>query len=336
MLKLLVSLIFLATVLNASDKTMFIGVGAGPVYGINESANSERSLGYDFKANAVYTNLLGNYIHLELGLAYAKEKHDKDIPSYFESDMLLGDLRARIYFLSFLGWNISPYAYGGLGVVNYTSKYDPTAPTMVGTTKPDFEGDEISGTDLMYNFGAGISYLVNKNWSIDLAAGPNFAFNDNINPWLDGVNDAFWTAYLTVSYNVGDVFNLNNDAYAEIEEYNSNIGDKLVLEGVTFKTNSSELTDDSELILVRALKTLTNQKSWEVEIVGYTDNTGDRQYNIDLSKKRAESVKYWLVGRGIQDSRITTLGLGPDNPLFENTTAENRARNRRIEFVRTK
>lgn len=87
MLKILIALFFLAPLLNASDRAMFIGVGAWPVYGINESANNERSLGYGLKANAVYTNLLGDYVHLELGLAYAKEKHDQDIPSYFESDM---------------------------------------------------------------------------------------------------------------------------------------------------------------------------------------------------------------------------------------------------------
>lgn len=235
-----------------------------------------------------------------------------------------------------MGWNISPYVYGGLGVVNYSSKYNSALDPMPGITKPDFDGNEITGTDLMYNFGGGISYLINKYWTVDFAAGPNFAFNDNINPWLDGINDAFWTGYITVSYNVGDIFNLNSDAYSNVEEYNTNVGDKLVLEGVTFKTNSSDLTDDSEIILLRALKTLKNHEDWEVKIVGYTDDTGDRQYNIDLSKKRAVSVKNWLTSRGIQSNKITTSGLGPNNPLVPNTSAENRARNRRIEFVRTK
>lgn len=336
MYKIFVAIFLLCLSAKANDKTMFIGVGAGPVYGINETSNKERSLGFDIKANAVYTNLLGPYVALEVGLGYAKENHDKGVPSWFKSDMILGDLRARFYFLSFLGWNVSPYGYGGIGFVNYNSTYDPNALTMQGTTKPKFAGNNITGTDFMYNFGAGISYTLNKNWAIDVAAGPNFSMNDNINPWLDDVNDAFWTGYITVSYNVGDVFNLNGSVYSNAEEFESNVGDKLILEGVTFKTNSSELTDNSEMILYRALKTLENNEDWTVDIVGYTDDTGDRQYNIDLSLKRAETVKTWLVNNGIDADRITTKGMGPDNPLVPNDSPENRAKNRRIEFVRTK
>ena len=336
MYKLLVALFLITMTLSANDKTMFVGIGAGPLYGVNETATAERSLGFDLKANAVYTNLLGPYISLELGVAYGQENHNKDIPSWFKTDLLMGDLRARFYFLSFLGWNVSPYVYGGVGVVNYNSTYDPNAHVMPGTTKPNFAGNNISGTDFMYNIGGGISYTLNKDWAIDVAAGPNFSMNDNINPWLDDVNDAFWTAYVTVSYNVGDVFNLNGSAYSNAEEYESNVGDNLVLEGVNFKTDSSELLPESEMVLYRALKTLKNNDDWNVEIVGYTDNTGDRQYNIDLSLKRAETVKNWLVNNGIEAERITTKGLGPDNPLFPNDTPENRAKNRRIEFVRTK
>jgi len=74
----------------------------------------------------------------------------------------------------------------------------------------------------------------------------------------------------------------------------------------------------------------------EVEIAGHTDNTGSRKTNMRLSEQRAESVKNWLTGRGIDPKRITTSAHGPDKPIVPNNTKEGRDKNRRIEFIRTK
>ena len=202
----------------SADNTLYVGVGAGPFYGINEAANNERSPGFSMKANAVYTNLLDDYISLELSLAYARESHDRNIPSYFKSDMFISDLRARFYFLSFLNWNLSPYLYGGLGALSYSSEYNSESSAVPDVTKPSFEGNRISGGDFIYNFGGGISYTINKLWAIDISLGQNFTSNDNINPWLDGVDDAFWSSYVTLSYNMGDLFNLNNGSKPKANE----------------------------------------------------------------------------------------------------------------------
>ena len=74
----------------------------------------------------------------------------------------------------------------------------------------------------------------------------------------------------------------------------------------------------------------------EVEIAGYTDNVGSSYYNKKLSQKRADSVKEWLVIRGIDPKRIVTKGYGLENPIASNSTEEGRSKNRRIEFIRTK
>ena len=74
----------------------------------------------------------------------------------------------------------------------------------------------------------------------------------------------------------------------------------------------------------------------EVEIRGYTDNTGSYQGNVNLSKRRAESVKEYLVRNGIAPYRIVTKGFGPEDPIAPNTTRDGRAKNRRIEFFRLK
>jgi OOP family OmpA-OmpF porin len=80
---------------------------------------------------------------------------------------------------------------------------------------------------------------------------------------------------------------------------------------------------------VQALKA---QPELNVEIQGHTDNTGAHSYNVDLSQRRAQSVKAYMVSSGIDGARMTTKGYGPDDPIAPNTTREGRARNRRVEL----
>ncbi len=114
------------------------------------------------------------------------------------------------------------------------------------------------------------------------------------------------------------------------------VGQVIILEGVTFKKGSAEITEESVPTLERALKGLMEYPDVEVEIAGHTDNTGSRKTNLRLSEQRAESVKNWLANRGIDPRRITTSFYGPDKPLVPNDTKEGRDKNRRIEFIRTK
>ena len=74
----------------------------------------------------------------------------------------------------------------------------------------------------------------------------------------------------------------------------------------------------------------------EVAIYGHTDNVGGAKYNMKLSVGRANSVKQYLVTKGIEPSRIVTRGFGYTKPIADNATAEGRAKNRRIEFARMK
>jgi outer membrane protein OmpA-like peptidoglycan-associated protein len=110
----------------------------------------------------------------------------------------------------------------------------------------------------------------------------------------------------------------------------------MVLEGVTFASGKSDITPESALILEQALKTLTTYDDIIVEIRGYTDNVGRKSSNIKLSQKRADSVRNWLIEKGIDGSRVRSVGFGPQNPIVSNDTPDNRRKNRRIEFVRTK
>jgi len=71
----------------------------------------------------------------------------------------------------------------------------------------------------------------------------------------------------------------------------------------------------------------------KVELQGHTDSIGSAPYNLTLSRKRAESVRDYLVTRGIASDRVSAQGFGLNSPVADNATAEGRANNRRVEIV---
>jgi outer membrane protein OmpA-like peptidoglycan-associated protein len=127
-----------------------------------------------------------------------------------------------------------------------------------------------------------------------------------------------------------------DDVPKKQQELKTEVNVPIILDGIVFKTGSSEITPVSEEILMQAFNTLDRHPEIFVDIQGHTDNVGKHDFNLKLSKRRAESVKNWLVNKGIVSSRITTTGFGPDKPITLNTTDEGRQKNRRIEFLRTK
>ncbi|MBX7083830.1 MAG: OmpA family protein [Nannocystaceae bacterium] len=105
-----------------------------------------------------------------------------------------------------------------------------------------------------------------------------------------------------------------------------------VIEGITFDSAKATIRKESKPVLDKVVKTLKDHPNAKVEIVGHTDDDGPREANVELSRKRAEAVKRYLVEAGIAEGRLTTQGVGPDQPLADNGTKEGRAKNRRIEF----
>jgi outer membrane protein OmpA-like peptidoglycan-associated protein len=109
-------------------------------------------------------------------------------------------------------------------------------------------------------------------------------------------------------------------------------GKTVVLRGVNFEFNKATLTKDSERILWRAYNAMISNPEVAVVITGHTDNVGSQKYNQVLSLKRAQSVKNWLVEKGIASNRMRTVGRGLNEPVASNETDAGRAENRRIEF----
>ena len=101
---------------------------------------------------------------------------------------------------------------------------------------------------------------------------------------------------------------------------------------VEFETGNATLTAEGQRVLDDLLPVLRTLQGRRFEIVGHTDSDGARAQNLVLSAARAETVKAYLVQRGIPEGALSTSGVGPDRPVADNATPQGRARNRRIEF----
>ena len=101
---------------------------------------------------------------------------------------------------------------------------------------------------------------------------------------------------------------------------------KFGFNAVSLARSDKEVLNDLVLLLIQ-------NEDYTVEIIGHTDDTGTAEYNQKLSENRAAAVSHYLMKSGIEEYRITYLGKGEEDPTVPNDTEENRAINRRVEFV---
>ncbi|GFM58641.1 OmpA family lipoprotein [Pseudomonas cichorii] len=107
---------------------------------------------------------------------------------------------------------------------------------------------------------------------------------------------------------------------------------KLIMPGnITFATDSSSIASSFYTPLNNLANSLKQFNQNNIEIVGYTDSTGSRQHNMDLSQQRAQSVSTYLTSQGVDPARLSVRGAGPDQPIASNADVNGRAQNRRVE-----
>jgi outer membrane protein OmpA-like peptidoglycan-associated protein len=104
-----------------------------------------------------------------------------------------------------------------------------------------------------------------------------------------------------------------------------------VLEGVYFETGEATIRPESYPELDEVAEFMTRKPSARIEISGHTDSAGNRRANKVLSTKRAQACRDYLISKGIEASRIDSVGYGDERPIASNDTDEGRQRNRRIE-----
>ena len=103
--------------------------------------------------------------------------------------------------------------------------------------------------------------------------------------------------------------------------------------GLYFATNKSNINSASETTLNKLIAIFKENPDTNILVIGHTDSAGDADYNMTLSKNRATSVTNHLKQKGISQGRLTTNWFGETKPMNDNSTAEGRAKNRRVNIV---
>jgi len=120
---------------------------------------------------------------------------------------------------------------------------------------------------------------------------------------------------------------------SELKAKQTERGIVLTIGDVLFAFDKANLSPEADRNVDKLADFLKKYPNRSVLIEGHTDSVGSDEYNLELSRKRAESVKEKLVTDGIDTARITTVGYGKKYPVADNDTAANRALNRRVEVI---
>lgn len=103
--------------------------------------------------------------------------------------------------------------------------------------------------------------------------------------------------------------------------------------GVYFGTNEDFINPDSRKSLDKLIQIFQEYPKTNVVVEGHTDSTGNANYNMDLSRRRANSVTDYLIKNGVERKRLTTKWFGQEQPKYDNATPEGRTKNRRVELA---
>lgn len=150
---------------------------------------------------------------------------------------------------------------------------------------------------------------------------------DKYDIFILGFNDS-------LSYNVLDIPALKDNQYYKNPfkvDIQFDPPKSFVLENVTFETGKADLKPESFVVLDELVEYLKRKSDERIEVGGHTDNVGKADANIVLSQNRANTVRAYLLMKGIDSERVTARGYGMTEPIAENTTAEGRQMNRRTE-----
>ncbi|MDR0834860.1 MAG: OmpA family protein [Candidatus Symbiothrix sp.] len=176
-----------------------------------------------------------------------------------------------------------------------------------------------------------------------IGGGAGAALGAGIGALLNGGKGAAWGAGIgaVVGGTAGNLIGKKMDKQkaeldqingAQVETVNDGQAIKVTFDsGILFATNSSTLSSASKTALTQFAASLISNPDTNVDIIGYTDNTGNDKINQPLSEQRATSVKAFLTTQGVGTMRLTAEGLGSANPVADNSTKAGQQQNRRVE-----
>jgi OOP family OmpA-OmpF porin len=192
----------------------------------------------------------------------------------------------------------------------------------------DMSGNALSSEIVVFKSSAngtefqGLSDSTGK-FSLHLPTGAKYEI------FILGFHDSLSYAFLDIPALTGTHFYKN--AFKENIQFQP--AKSFVLDNCNFETGKANLMEDSYKALDDLVDYMNRKDDEKIEIGGHTDNVGSAASNLKLSMDRANTVRAYLLTKGISPDRVTAKGYGATIPIAENTTAEGRALNRRTEVT---
>lgn len=297
-----------------------------------------------------YEAWLKDYLSLGFAPYMTKMGGERDVEKHreignYEASLIGADIllkyrptsKAVIDFKSGALKRIAPFANIGLGLASFSTEGEIHAvPAKAGNAVTYGPYDESGIALVAPTFGVGVSFMTKWNVNLDLGLQVVHALNDKIdNLKEDDLNDGFLSPYLSVGYTFGSKAALSSaqNVIQRIVRNYVTMEEDFSLKGVQFEFDSDQLTAEAQTVLKDVVDAMQKNPKVNLQIQGHTDSTGKLEYNNDLSLRRAESVKKFLVSNGVAANRLSTKGFGPSRPIATNETDAGRAENRRIEFI---
>lgn len=195
-----------------------------------------------------------------------------------------------------------------------------------------------------FSVGGGLDFYFTDNWAMSLFGRYNEAWqsprpitlpDDQVaqSPGEQGPHNAEWaTVGLGIKYDFRKPPAPPALVCPECVCPKCPVTKKILLRSVNFDFDEAKIRPDAEPILDEAIRVMSEQEGdFAIVLEGHTDSIGSVSYNQDLSERRADNVRRYLVDHGIPATKIRSVGYGESQPIADNSTPEGRARNRRVE-----
>ena len=234
--------------------------------------------------------------------------------------------------------------YNSSSYVKFWYREDGSCSLLWSLLKPD--GDNQSTGEKMLGLNPGNSDYLEKDNPIVPGEWNHFAFSFNQRAFKGYVNGVRMINVPTMKapgylfFASGAFYRYTGLSNVRIAQGAVPLYDRLTNDGkivsyaITFETGKADLKPESIVEINRVAKLMQEHPELEFEVQGHCDNTGTDAVNDPLSQQRAEVIVNALVKQGIAQSRLTPVGKGSHAPIAPNDTAEGRAKNRRVEFVK--